>query len=94
MDTLFQLDTIYENGSIEVKRQVIGSMYPEKLSFDGEQLRTTRINEAVRIIYTMGAGLSENEKGQSGNISALSSQVGMTGFEFLSGYLFLFTFFL
>jgi site-specific DNA recombinase len=66
---------------MEVKRQVIGSMYPENLCFDGEQLRTTRINEAVQLIYTLDKGLPENEKGQNGNLSILSSQVGMTGFE-------------
>ena len=82
LDTLFQLNRIYEKGSIDVKRQVIGSIYPEKLSFNGEHLRTTRINEAVRIIYAMGKDLPGNEKGQSGNFSALSSQVGVTGLSF------------
>ena len=48
------------------------------MTFDGERLRTTRINEAARIIYTLDKGLPENEKGQNGNISILSSQVGKT----------------
>src|SRR5258708_1382719 len=73
LDNLFQLDTIYENGSIEVKRQVIGSMYPEKLCFDGECLRTTRINEAVRIIYTMAKDFPENQQEQNANFSIFSS---------------------
>jgi hypothetical protein len=77
LDRLFQLDRIYENGSMKVKRQVIGSMYPENFCFDGEQLRTTRINEAVRLIYTLDKGLPENEKGQSETFSALSSQVDL-----------------
>jgi site-specific DNA recombinase len=64
LDNLFRLNEIYHNGTIIEKRQVIGSVYPEKLSFDGEQLRTTRINEAVRLIYTLDKGLPENEKGQ------------------------------
>ncbi len=87
LDNLFQLDKIYESGSMEVKRQVIGSMYPEKLSFDGDHLRTTRINEAVRIIYTMSKDLAEKEKGQSGNISTLSFQVEVRGFEPLSKHI-------
>jgi hypothetical protein len=83
---LFQMDRIYESGSMEIKRQVIGSMYPENLTFDGEQLPTTRINEAVRLIYTLDKGLLENEKGQNGNFSILSSQVDLAGFEpFLDG---------
>ena len=80
LDRLFQLDRIYENGSMEVKRQVIGSMYPEKLCFDGEQLRTTRINEAVRLIYTLDKGLPEKETGQRGDNPTLSCEVGKTGF--------------
>jgi site-specific DNA recombinase len=81
LDKLFRLDSIYENGSIEVKRQVIGSMYPEKLSFDGEHLRTTRINEALRIIYTLDKAFGENKNRTKGKFPNLSCQVGMTGFE-------------
>ena len=81
LDNLFHLSEIYETGSIMEKRQVIGSVYPEKLTFDGDQLRTTRINEAVRLIYTLDKELAENEKGQNGNKTILSSQVGKTGFE-------------
>jgi site-specific DNA recombinase len=33
---LLKLDYIYEDSGIERKREVIGSMYPEKLTFDGE----------------------------------------------------------
>ena len=73
IDNLLKLDYIYQDGEIEKKREVIGSMYPEKLTFDGERLRTTRINEAARIIYTPDKAFSENEKGQNGNIPALSS---------------------
>ncbi len=81
IDNLLKLDYIYEDGHIDKKRMVISSMYPEKLTFDGDRLRTNRINEAARIIYTLDKGLDKNEKGQSGNIPTLSSQVGKTGFE-------------
>jgi site-specific DNA recombinase len=81
LDNLFHLSEIYESGSIIEKRQVVGSVYPEKLTFDGDHLRTTRINEAVRLIYTLDKELTEKEKGQSSKIETLSSQVGMTGFE-------------
>ena len=61
------------------KRQIIGSVYPEKLIFDGDQLRTTRINEAVRLIYSLDKELAEKETGQSGENPTLSCDVGMTG---------------
>ena len=81
IDNIYRLSEIYETGTIMEKRQVIGLVYPEKLVFDGDQLRTTRINEAVRLIYTLDKELAENEKGQNGNKTILSSQVGKTGFE-------------
>jgi len=81
INNLLKLDYIYGEGEIERKRIVISSMYPEKLTFDGDRLRTNRVNEAARIIYTLDQGLGQNKKGQSGNISTLSSQVGKTGFE-------------
>jgi site-specific DNA recombinase len=61
LDNLSRLNEIYHDGTIIEKRQVIGSVYPEKLSFDGDRLRTTRINEAVRVIYTLDKALEEKE---------------------------------
>jgi hypothetical protein len=79
LDNLFHLSEIYETGNSEEKRKVISSVYSEKLTFDGDQLRTTRINKAVKLIYTLDKELAEKEKGQNGNFSILSSQVGKTG---------------
>jgi hypothetical protein len=56
-------------------------MFPEKLDFDGRSCRTTRINEAVRVIWAMGAGFSENETGQTKEKIDLSSLVTRPGFE-------------
>jgi len=47
------------------KRDIIGSIYPEKLSFDGEHYRTDRINEAVRQICLIETELQECKNGTS-----------------------------
>jgi hypothetical protein len=60
---------------------VIISMYPEKMTFDGFSVRTNRINEVARLIYSMDVGSSENKNRTSGNNSSLSCEVGMTRFE-------------
>jgi site-specific DNA recombinase len=52
INTLSKLDELYANGTIIEKRKIIGSIYPEKLIFDGNEYRTPRLNEAVRLIYT------------------------------------------
>ena len=78
---LLVLDTIYQDGGIEKKREVISSMYPEKMTFDGFVLRTPRINEAVRFIYMINSELGQNKNRTNLKNSNLSCQVGVRRFE-------------
>ncbi len=72
---------LYAEADTKRKREIIGSMYPEKLTFDGMSYRTSCLNEAVELIYRLGEGFSENKKGQNSNKTGLSSLVGLPGFE-------------
>ena len=81
INNLLKLDSVYETGDIEKKREVISSMYPEKMTFDGFSVRTNRINEVARLIYSMDVGSSENKNRTNQNNSSLSCQVGTTRFE-------------
>ena len=47
---IYYLYVLYENGTIIQKRKIIGSVFPEKLTFYGFQFRTTRVNEALEYI--------------------------------------------
>lgn len=76
IDGLLKLDDIYENADIDKKREVISSLFPEKLHFENNSLRTGRVNEAVRLIYLISNEFNENKKGQNGFNPILSSQVG------------------
>ncbi len=78
---LSKLDILYEEGTVAQKRQIISSIFPEKLTFDGFQYRTPRLNEAVRLIYTLGNGLQETKNRKSNEISCLSGWVVPTGIE-------------
>jgi site-specific DNA recombinase len=81
INNLLKLDYVYETADIEKKREIISSMYPEKMTFDGFAVRTNRINEVARLIYSMDVGFSENKNRANQKISSLSCQVGKTGFE-------------
>ncbi len=78
---LLKLDHIYETADVDKKREVISSIFPEKLHFENSSLRTGRVNEAVKYIYMIDSDLDQNKKGQTRNKSGLSCEVGMTGFE-------------
>ncbi|HEY9260119.1 recombinase family protein [Chitinophaga sp.] len=47
--SLVTLDQLYKDGDVKKKRQIIGSIFPEKLVFDGSHYRTARLNEAVKL---------------------------------------------
>jgi site-specific DNA recombinase len=78
---LSKLDSIYKDATTIKKRQIVGSMFPEKLTFDGENYRTAKLNEAVQLIYTLDAAFRENKNGTSGDLSNLSHQVNWLGLE-------------
>jgi site-specific DNA recombinase len=81
LENLSRLDQLWEEATAEKKRLIIGSIFPEKLTFDGKRFQTTRLNEGARLIYTLNEGLSENKNGQSEEISALSCSVTRAGFK-------------
>lgn len=49
------------------------------MQIQDNQLRTSPTNEAVRLIYMINKDLEENKKGQSDDLSTLSSQVVLSG---------------
>ena len=81
VNNLSAIDILYEEGTITEKRQIIGSIFPEKLTFDGFSYRTARLNEAVRLIFSLDAGFNEMKNRKSDDFSRLSGWVVPTGIE-------------
>lgn len=79
VDSLIRLDQLYTDGDVKKKRQIVGSIFPEKLVFDGSRYRTARLNEAVRLIYKLDKDSSQNKNGQTEENSGLSTLVPETG---------------
>ena len=78
---MVSLDKSYLTGSTKKKRQIIGSIFPEKPCFDKKNSWTGRINEAVQLIYSLDKAFSENKNGQNHQNFELSSLVTPPGFE-------------
>ncbi len=81
IENLAKLDSLWIEATTIKKRQIIGSIFPEKLIFDGENFRTTRVNEAVGLIYRLDVAFRENKNGTSEIFSSLSHQVIPLGLE-------------
>jgi hypothetical protein len=65
LGNLIRLDELCENGTIKEKREIVGSIFPENLTFNGDYYRTTKINEAARQIYLIENELEQNKNGTS-----------------------------
>ncbi|XOV69335.1 MAG: recombinase family protein [Fluviicola sp.] len=71
----------YRNSSVQQKKELLGSIFPEKLVFDGKQVRTTIINPVLALVLRYAAEFRENKKGQNEFYSYLSHLVVPPGLE-------------
>jgi len=79
ISNIFQLDSLYENGNTIQKRKIIGSVFPEKLTFDGSQFRTTKINEALEYILLIDNKIGSKKNGTNPSFLDLSREVTPAG---------------
>lgn len=79
--SLVRLEELYTDGDVKKKRQIIGSIFPEKLVFNGLNYRTARLNEAVELIYSLDKDFPQNKNGQTEENFDLSTSVNRIGFE-------------
>lgn len=74
-NALSSLDMIYETGDISFKREIIGSIFPEKLVFEDGVYRTTNMNEVAQLMYQIDNELGVKKKRTSQDFSCLSAKV-------------------
>ncbi len=78
---VIELQDALHKGNLAEVRTEVGSIYPEKIVFDGSKVRTTRRNDFVQHINLINKKLMENKNGTKVDFSTLSRQVGAAGFE-------------
>jgi hypothetical protein len=59
---LTQIDVIYSNFDTYVQREVIGSMYPEKFTFENLQHRTAKIDFLFQLVYQINSTLLDKKR--------------------------------
>ncbi len=79
--TLSNLENIYKQGGIEVRRRLIGSIFPNKLVYEKKSVRTVDLNPAVELIFSNIKGSRGRKKEKHTDFGVLSHRVGPTGFE-------------
>lgn len=77
IEVLEHVDEWYQDPKvpIEHKRELVGSIFTKKISFDGIEVRTPEINEAAQLIFSLGETFGEIKMGQVRKLSDLSHEV-------------------
>jgi site-specific DNA recombinase len=63
VDLLSNFKKHYQHSNVEQKQQLLGSIFPEKLDFDGNKCRTIRINEVLGHILLIDNKIKSKKKG-------------------------------
>lgn len=75
------LKKLYQKGNPSEKKEILGSIFPERIQICKNKSRTARLNEALRLILATEAGLEQNKTGQLFKNIELSGNVEPTGVE-------------
>ena len=81
LSNLVDLAKVYNDGDIDVKRKIIGSIFPQKLQFSKNHYRTTRPNVLLSYIYQINNDLGTKKNRKESELSPLSGLVPRTGIE-------------
>lgn len=81
LQSITNLGRLYQEGGIQTKRSIIGSIFPEKLEFDGKSYRTTRMNSIARYIFQINNDLHQNKNRKSNHFNHFSCLVLKAGLE-------------
>lgn len=75
------IDSYMRDAPVEVKIKLLGSMFPEKIEFDGKTYRTNSYNKVLDLIYQQTNELRGTEKKSGDSISTFSASVPRPGVE-------------
>ncbi|NQY09078.1 MAG: hypothetical protein HRT71_06125 [Flavobacteriales bacterium] len=75
------LDAIYSESDTNAKQKIIGSIFPENLTYSKNGFRTTRTNEAVLLLSNHNRQYEGKLKGQTSKKTSLSYSVTPIRFE-------------
>ena len=78
---LMNLPEYYTNATLEIKQKMVGSIFPEKLVFLGNQYRTNRTNEVLSLLCSNSKGFRGNKNGQEINFDNLPILAPQPGLE-------------
>lgn len=83
LNHVVNLAKVYSDGDIQLKRKIIGSIFPEKLEFFENHYRTTRVNLLLSYIFQINNELGVRKNRKESELSPLSGLVPRTELPYI-----------
>jgi site-specific DNA recombinase len=81
VEKLTMLNVIYCKSDTDVQREIIGSMFPEKFTFESLQHRTAEVDFLFQLIYQINNALREKKRRASDRKTCLPILAPEAGLE-------------
>ena len=81
IEAITNIAKLYTSSGIRTKREIIGSIFPEKLEFDGKHYRTARMNTVAYYIFQINNELGSKKRRTNNQFDHLSCLVARRGIE-------------
>lgn len=81
LNLLENLSHAFENATVRLKHKIVGSIFPDLISFDGKKFRTPKLNPVFELFTNIDEGLQGKKKGDNSEFSELSPSAEKEGFE-------------
>jgi site-specific DNA recombinase len=75
------MDQFYQEGTLSVKQQLVGSMFPEKLIFENKTYRTIKENPLIPLTCRPDNGFRGSKNKKTGKNAGLSNKAPPVGLE-------------
>ena len=81
IELLSNIENLYKQRDTATKQRIIGSIFPKKLIFEKESVRTLEVNKVVSLILNAGNTSGGGKKEKHTDFGVLSCGVESEGFE-------------
>ena len=81
VELLLNLENYYEQRDTATKRRIVSSIFPEKLIFDKQKVRTLKVEPVVALICSNSKAFNNSKKEKHSDFGVLSRGVDLPGVE-------------
>lgn len=81
MALISDLPGYFQKAELPIQQKMVGLIFPEKLTYDQGNYRTTRLNEAIALFNRKKADIEAKNKGLTASVNDQPSEVALPGLE-------------